>query len=80
MAKSSEIYPPWHTVEHGTRLANWLRHGPIRRYRTWRKLRRDRLELAALGNAALKDLAIDRSEILSIIHAGENERRRNHGT
>ncbi|WP_421980212.1 DUF1127 domain-containing protein [Roseibium sp.] len=75
MAKSSEIYPAWHAAEHKTWLFIWLA-----RFRAWRKLRQDRLELASLGDAALKDLAIDRSEIPSIIHAGEKERRRNHAT
>lgn len=75
MAKSSEVYPAWRVVEHKTRLSIWLT-----RLRAWRKLRQDRMELAALGDAALKDLAIDRSEIPSIVHAGENERRRNHAT
>lgn len=73
MVKHSQIYLAWRTPEVRTRLSTWLRQ-----YRGWRKARRDRLELNSLGNAALKDLGIDRSEIPSIVHARGNERRRRH--
>lgn len=74
MAKASQIHPVWHAAGQRTRVSTWLEH-----FRVWRKMRRDRLELASLGDAALKDLAIDRGEIPSIIHAKGNERRRRHG-
>ncbi len=71
MVKHSEFHPLSRTHEVRTRLSTWLQQ-----YRGWRKARRDRLELNSLGNAALKDLGIDRSEIPSIVHARGNERRR----
>ncbi|WP_305987862.1 DUF1127 domain-containing protein [Roseibium sp. MMSF_3544] len=74
MAKASEVFPALHSGIPRAQLSIWLR-----RFHAWRQKRRDRLELDALGKSALKDLAIDRSEITSIIHAGSNERRRNHG-
>ncbi|WP_353608930.1 DUF1127 domain-containing protein [Labrenzia sp. DG1229] len=48
-------------------------------FRVWRQKRQDRRQLNLLSDDGLKDLAIDRSEIPSIVHAGANERRRNHG-
>ncbi|WP_434054816.1 MAG: DUF1127 domain-containing protein [Roseibium sp.] len=74
MTKGSQIHPVWQAAGQRTRLSPWLEH-----FLVWRKMRRDRLELASLGDAVLKDLAIDRSEIPSIIHAKGNERRRRHG-
>ncbi len=46
-------------------------------YRAWRQKRRDLAELRSLSGSALRDLAIDRSELSSIVHAREGERRRN---
>ncbi|MET1411552.1 DUF1127 domain-containing protein [Roseibium sp. HPY-6] len=57
-----------------SRLAVWLGT-----FRTWRKQRRDRRELEGLSTATLRDLAIDRSEITSIVSSGQGERKRNRG-
>ena len=53
-------------------LQDWLR-----RFSAWRQKRRDLAELRSLSGAALRDLAIDRSELSSIVNAGKSERRRN---
>jgi uncharacterized protein YjiS (DUF1127 family) len=47
-------------------------------YRAWRKRGREIAELRSLSAATLRDLAIDRSEVSSVISAGVGERRRNH--
>ena len=46
-------------------------------WRAWRQRRRDLAELRGLSSSALRDLAIDRSELSSVVNAGEGERRRN---
>jgi len=49
------------------------------KFRVFRQKRHYCRQLTLLSDSGLKDLAIDRSEIPSIVHAGTNERRRNHG-
>lgn len=49
----------------------------LRRFAAWRQKRRDLAELRSLSGAALRDLAIDRTEVSSIVNACEGERRRN---
>ncbi|WP_299474697.1 DUF1127 domain-containing protein [uncultured Roseibium sp.] len=58
----------------GSRLAAWRAD-----FHAWRQKRRDRNELENLSSSTLRDLAIDRSEITSIVTSGEGERRRNRG-
>lgn len=63
------------SIYHGTPTSifqDWLR-----RFSAWRQERRDLAALRGLSGAALRDLAIDRSELSSIVGAGGGERRRN---
>ncbi|WP_418068048.1 DUF1127 domain-containing protein [Roseibium porphyridii] len=51
----------------------------LKRFLAWKQKRRDRGELRSLSNAMLRDLAIDRSEIDSLVVSGQHGRRRNRG-
>ncbi|WP_363324467.1 DUF1127 domain-containing protein [uncultured Roseibium sp.] len=51
----------------------------LRRFLVWKQKSRDRSELRCLSNAMLRDLAIDRSEIDSLLVSVKCDRRRNRG-
>ena len=48
----------------------------LARVRRWLDERRARRELLILSDVALKDLAMDRSEIVSVVHHGQSDRTR----
>lgn len=74
MAEESKDCPALQSSVFKTLLSAWSEM-----FRVWRQKRHDCRQLNLLSDSGLKDLAIDRSEIPSIVHAGTNERRRNHG-
>lgn len=52
----------------------------LKRYAEYRRKRRALAQLRGLDAATLRDLAIDRSELSSIVHGGSHGRRRSYGS
>ena len=65
-----------HTALHADTNVSLVRKWMIG-FSAWRQRRRDRAELRGLSASTLRDLAIDRSEVSSVVNAGVGERRRN---